>query len=198
MLVMSTNSTGKLYMMQTLRIGSYKIPKCIRIFHMCLRISSLRLSHGRKLKHIIHKITGENCMNFIPALDFELRILVKCYREDPKYLVQTNITIWSMKHEYMPSSVYILTAKPRASRTVSGKVFPSPERVKYLLYIHLFYINLQPIEKRTRTRVLVPFLNTLALQISEISWFASNVPKAPPLDKDDNQKRFSFWIVNAV
>jgi hypothetical protein len=37
------------------------------------------------------------------------------------------------------------------------------------------------VEKRAKTRVFVPFLNTLALQISDMSSVASNTPKAPPL-----------------
>lgn len=38
------------------------------------------------------------------------------------------------------------------------------------------------VEKRAKTRVLEPFLKTLALQISEISSVASKTPKAPPLN----------------
>jgi len=47
------------------------------------------------------------------------------------------------------------------------------------LNFHSHYVP--TVEKRAKTRVLEPFLNTLALQISDISSVASNTPKAPPL-----------------
>jgi hypothetical protein len=50
------------------------------------------------------------------------------------------------------------------------------------------------VEKRIKTRVFDPFLNTLALQISDKSSVASNTPKAPPLEK--STKYFLFIPLN--
>jgi hypothetical protein len=82
---------------------------------------------------------------------------------------------------YSPSSVYILIAKPRGSRTVSAEPL-SPARAKNTDRIGHSSVSYVPtVEKRIKRRVLVPLLKTLALQTSDISSVASNTPKAPPL-----------------
>lgn len=69
------------------------------------------------------------------------------------------------------------------------------ERKTEEIRFHLKFISreliqyIPTVEKRIKRRVFVPFLNTLALQISDKSSVASNTPKAPPLKKDDNNSK---------
>ena len=93
----------------------------------------------------------------------------------------------------VPSSVYIFTAKPRGSRTVSAEPF-SPAEVGFsLILINQSIEYIPTVENRIKTRVFVPFLNTFALQTSDKSSVASKQPKAPPLDnKNTSLEFFSF------
>jgi hypothetical protein len=49
------------------------------------------------------------------------KISVYCYQLNPKYLNKDKIKILVFLNIYLPSSVYILIAKPRGSRTVSAE-----------------------------------------------------------------------------
>jgi len=114
-------------------------------------------------------------------MDHEQKILVYYYQLNPKYLEKRKFFFVLFLDIYSPSSVYILIAKPRGSRTVSAEPL-SPARVKNTDRIGHSSVSYVPtVEKRIKRRVLVPLLNTLALQTSDISSVASNTPKAPPL-----------------
>jgi hypothetical protein len=115
-------------------------------------------------------------------MDHERKISVYYYQLNPKYLDKyRKERISNLVSSKLPSSVYILMAKPRGSRTVSAEPL-SPARKDTYYICHSIKIRYIPtVEKRIKTRVFEPFLNTLALQISDRSSVASKTPNAPPL-----------------